>query len=42
MVSNKIKFIFNNKIYKLENPDPNNTILNYVRNDLKKTGTKEG
>ena len=42
MVSNKIKFIFNNKIYKLENPDPNKTILNYVRNDLKKTGTKEG
>ena len=42
MVSNKIKFIFNNKIYTLENPDPNKTILNYVRNDLKKTGTKEG
>ena len=42
MVSNKIKFIFNNKIYELENPDPNKTILNYVRNDLKKTGTKEG
>ena len=42
MVSNKIKFLFNNKIYKIENPDPNKTILNYVRNDLKKTGTKEG
>ena len=42
MVSNKIKFLFNNKIYKFENPDPNKTILNYVRNDLKKTGTKEG
>ena len=42
MVSNKIKFLFNNKIYKIENPDPNKTILNYVRNDLKKIGTKEG
>ena len=42
MVSNKIKFIFNNKIHSLENPDPNKTILNYVRSDLKKTGTKEG
>ena len=42
MVSNKIKFIFNNKIYKIKNPDPNKTILNYIRTDLKLTGTKEG
>ena len=42
MVSNTIQFLFNNKIYKIKNPDPNKTILNYIRNDLKKTGTKEG
>ena len=42
MVSNTIQFLFENKIYKIKNPDPNKTILNYVRDDLKKTGTKEG
>ena len=42
MVSDTIQFLFNNQIYKIKNPDPNKTILNYVRDDLKKTGTKEG
>ena len=42
MVSNTIQFLFEKKIYKIKNPDPNKTILNYVRDDLKKTGTKEG
>ena len=42
MVSDTIQFLLNDKIYKIRNPDPNKTILNYVRNDLKKTGTKEG
>ena len=42
MVSDTIQFLLNNKIYKIRNPDPNKTILNYVRNDLKKNGTKEG
>jgi len=42
MVSNTIQFLFENKIIKIKNPDPNKTILNYVRDDLKKTGTKEG
>ena len=42
MVSDTIKFLFNNKIFKIKNPDPNKTILNYIRNDLKMTGTKEG
>ena len=42
MVSDTIQFIFNNRIFKIKNPDPNQTILNYIRNDLKKTGTKEG
>ena len=37
-----IKFLFNNKILELSNPDPNQTILNFIRTELKKTGTKEG
>ena len=42
MVSDTIQFIYNNKIYKIKNPDPNRTILDFIRSDLKKTGTKEG
>ena len=42
MVSDTIQFILNNKILKIKNPNPNKTILNYIRNDLKLTGTKEG
>ena len=42
MTSDAIEFIFNNKIIKILNPDPNETILNFIRVNLKKTGTKEG
>ena len=42
MVSNTIQFIYNNKICSIKNPDPNKTVLDYIRNDLKKNGTKEG
>jgi len=42
MTSNTIKFIHKNEIVKIHNPDPNETILNYIRTKLKKTGTKEG
>ncbi len=42
MVSNTIEFIYNNKIIKLKNPDPNKTILDFIRSDLKQKGTKEG
>ncbi len=42
MVSNTIQFIFNNQICSIKNPDPNKTVLDYIRNDLKKNGTKEG
>ncbi len=42
MVSDTIQFIYNNKIVKLKNPDPNRTILDFVRSDLKQKGTKEG
>ncbi len=42
MTSSTEQFIYNNKIYVIKNPDPNQTILNFVRTKLKKTGTKEG
>jgi xanthine dehydrogenase small subunit len=42
MTSNTIKFIFENQIQEIKNPDPNETILNYIRLKLKKTGSKEG
>ena len=42
MNSNKVQFIFENKLIELENPDPNQTLLNLIRDELKKTGTKEG
>ncbi len=42
MTSSIVKFIYKNKIVEINNPDSNETILNYVRIKLKKTGTKEG
>jgi len=42
MTSNAIRFIWNNKILKIDNPDPNETLLNFIRLKIKKTGTKEG
>ncbi len=42
MNSNKVQFIYENKLIELDNPDPNQTILNFIRDKLKKTGTKEG
>ena len=42
MVSNTIQFVYNNQICIIEDPDPNKTLLDYIRNDLKKNGTKEG
>ncbi len=42
MSANKVQFIYENKLIQLENPDPNQTILNFIRDELKKTGTKEG
>ncbi len=42
MVSNTIKIIYDNEIVQIKNPDPNQTILSYIRTELKKTGTKEG
>ncbi len=42
MVSNFISFIRKDRIEEIKNPDPNETLLNYIRTKLKKTGTKEG
>jgi len=42
VISNSVKFLLNDKLIVINNPDPNQTILNYIRTDLKKTGTKEG
>ena len=42
MISSSVKFLLNDKLIVINNPDPNQTILNYIRTELKKTGTKEG
>ena len=42
MTSNIIKFIHEDQIVEIHNPDSNETILNYIRTKLRKTGTKEG
>ena len=42
MISNIINFIREDRIIEIKNPDPNETLLNYIRTKLKKTGTKEG
>jgi len=42
MTSNFISFVSKDKIIEVKNLDPNETLLNYIRTKLKKTGTKEG
>jgi len=42
MTSNFISFIHRDRIVKIKNPDPNETLLNFIRTKFKKTGTKEG
>ena len=42
MTLNFISFIHRDQIVEVKNPDPNETLLNYIRTKLKKTGTKEG
>ena len=42
MTSNIIKFVHADQIIEVKNPDPNETLLNHIRTNLKKTGTKEG
>jgi xanthine dehydrogenase small subunit len=42
MATDSIRFVFEDKIKEIKNPDPNETVLNLIRLKLKKTGTKEG
>ncbi|OZG70132.1 xanthine dehydrogenase small subunit [Hahella sp. CCB-MM4] len=42
MTQTTIKFLLNNELHSVENFDPNTTVLNYLRNDLNRCGTKEG
>ena len=42
MTSSFISFVHKDKIIEIRNPNPNETLLNYIRTKLKKTGTKEG
>ena len=42
MSSGVVKFIHNNRIMEIQDVDPNETLLNYIREKLNKTGTKEG
>lgn len=42
MPKESIQFLLNNTVMTIEPPDPNITVLDYLRNDLHLTGTKEG
>ncbi len=42
MTSNFISFVRKDRVIEIKNPNPNETLLNYIRVKLKKTGTKEG
>ncbi len=42
MKSNTVKFVHSDRIIEIRNPDPNETLLNFIRTKLRKTGTKEG
>ena len=42
MSSNNIEFVYQNRTFKIKNPETNQTLLNYIRTRLKKIGTKEG
>ena len=42
MSLNAVRYVHNNEIIEIINPDPNETLLNYIRNKLNKSGTKEG
>ena len=37
MTSSNIEFVYQNRIFRVENPDSNETLLNYIRTKLKKT-----
>ena len=40
MIKNELEIILNDKLIKINNLDTNITVLNYLRNNKKLTGTK--
>jgi xanthine dehydrogenase small subunit len=40
--SDTIRFVLDGKVIELENVDPTRTVLQFLREDLRRTGTKEG
>jgi len=42
MTSNNIEFVYQDRIFEIKNPDPNEILLNYIRTKLKKIGCKNG
>ena len=42
MTSNNIEFVYQDRIFEIKNPDPNEILLNYIRTKLKKIGSKNG
>ena len=42
MFSSIVKFVHNNRIMEIQDVDPNETLLNYIREKLNNPGTKEG
>jgi xanthine dehydrogenase small subunit len=39
---NCVRFILDGELVEIENPDPTRTVLQYLREDLRRTGSKEG
>ena len=42
MTSSNIEFVYQDRIFKVKNSDPNEILLNYIRTKLKKIGSKNG
>ena len=42
MTSSNIEFVYQDRIFKVKNSDPNEILLNYIRIKLKKIGSKNG
>ena len=40
--ADKIRFVLDGELIELENVDPTRTVLQFLREDLHRTGTKEG
>ncbi len=40
--SGTVRFVLDGEIIELDNVDPTRTVLQFLREDLRKTGTKEG